>query len=224
MIAHVLNSLLSVPAVQSVTILAQQTEALMQDAGLAPFFSDARVETARSADGIASSIAALIEKGNVRWPVLVTTADHPLLDPAILGYFMAESEDCDVAVGLVSCAIVKDVADPQQRTWLRFRDDAVSGANLFALRSPAVTSALHYWSSLERHRKKPWRMAARLGPALLLQVLLRRLSLNAAFERAGQRLGVRAKAVRLPFAHAAIDVDKLTDHAQVEAIINSRRA
>lgn len=224
MIAYVLDSLLSVPAVHAITVLAQQPDVLMQDSRLAPFLGDPRVTTARSGDGIASSIAALVDDERLRWPVLVTTADHPLLDPAVLGHFMAESEDCDVAVGLVSRDVVKDLADPRHRTWLRFRDDAVSGANLFALRSPAVMSALRYWSALERHRKKPWRMAAKLGPALLLQVMLGRLSLDAAFDRAGQRLGVHARAIRLPFAHAAIDVDKLADHAQVEAIIHNRRA
>jgi hypothetical protein len=95
----------------------------------------------------------------------------------------------------------------------------VTGANLFALNSRAVFPALSYWRSLESDRKKPWRMAWKLGPSLLLSFLLRRLSLIEAFGAAGRKLGVKARPVRIPFAHAGVDVDKLADHSLVEGML-----
>lgn len=223
MIAHVLENLLSVPAVASVTILSQDPERIMSHADILPLLKDGRVSGAKSTDGIANSVASHLETLDQPWPVLLTTADHPLLDRPMIEHFMSESRQSEVAVGLVSRSTLSRIADPTKRTWLKFRDDAVSGANLFALRSPAVMEALRYWSSLERHRKQPWRMAAKLGPALLFNVLLRRLTLDEAFDRAGARLNVQAKAVRLPFPLAAVDVDKVSDHAQVETILAQRR-
>lgn len=223
MIAHVLDTLLAVPAVGSITVLAQDPQTICDHPQLRNHFANSRLTIAGSTDGIASSIAHHISTDAQPWPVLVTTADHPLLSVAMLDHFMTCSAECDIAIGLVSKATLAEESDPAQRTWLKFRDDAVSGANLFALRSPAVMEALRYWASLERHRKKPWRMAARLGPSLLFDVLLRRLSLDQAFDRAGQRLGVKAKAVRLPFPLAAVDVDKLSDHSEVEMILAKRQ-
>lgn len=224
MIKHVIENLLSVDTVTSVTVMAQDPEPIRQHPDLQGVFANPRLRVACSTDGIAGSIAGLIANEGQPWPILVTTADHPLLDRPMIEHFLSESAQIDVAVGLVSRETLATVADTSQRTWLSFRDDAVSGANLFALNSPAVIEALHYWSALERHRKRPWRMAAKLGPSLLFNVLLRRLSLDEAFDRAGARLGVRAKAVRLPFPLAAVDVDKLSDHSEVEAILTRRGA
>lgn len=224
MISHVLDNLLAVEAVASVTVLAQDCGPIAAHPRLSVTLADERITTAQSSDGIACSIAALIEERKLEWPILITTADHPLLSTAMIVHFLAASVDCDLSVGLVSRQVAERVTDPSKRTWLLFRDDAVSGANLFALKSDAVLPALRYWSSLERHRKRPWRMAAKLGPILLLQVILRQLTLDSAFAKAGERLGVKARAIRLPFPYAAVDVDKIADHAEVDAVLSSRKS
>ena len=44
-----------------------------------------------------------------------------------------------------------------------------------------------------------------------------------ALDRAGRRLGISARLVAMPYAEAAIDVDKPGDHADAEAILAARR-
>ena len=51
-----------------------------------------------------------------------------------------------------------------ERTWLRFRGGAYSGANLFAFGSAKAATAVELWRSVEQDRKKGWRMIAALGP------------------------------------------------------------
>jgi GTP:adenosylcobinamide-phosphate guanylyltransferase len=154
-------------------------------------------------------------------PVLLTTADHPLLDEEILDAFLegAEASEADVAVGLVRQQRLQEAFPDSQRTYLRFRGGGVSGANLFALRTPAARRAVEFWRQVEQHRKQPWRLVSAFGGVTLLLFALRLLSLEAGFQRASRVLGVSARPIALPFARAAIDVDRPADLELVERIL-----
>ena len=57
------------------------------------------------------------------------------------------------------------------------------------------------------------------GPTLLVAYLLRLCTLDQAMALASRRLGLRAVAVQIPIAEAAIDVDKPADLDLVESIL-----
>jgi GTP:adenosylcobinamide-phosphate guanylyltransferase len=159
-----------------------------------------------------------------RRPTLLTTADHALLDAPILDAFLRGAEDsgADIAVGFVEERRLKAAYPQSQRTYLHFRGGAYSGANLFALQTPAARRAIEFWRQIEQHRKRPWRLVSAFGFSTLVRFALRRLSLDEGFERASEVLGLRARPVLLPFPHAAIDVDKPADLALVERILRDR--
>jgi GTP:adenosylcobinamide-phosphate guanylyltransferase len=219
MLAHVLATLLDHPKVGDIHILAQNPKLLFDHPALAPHCDNPRLHFVQSGNGIASSLAAVLRMPPLDWPILVTTADHVLLDGAMIDWFMTQSGSADVAVGVVNRAVAAADGLDKDRTWLKFRDVQVTGANLFALKSEEVFAALEYWSGLEQHRKRPWRMALQFGPGLLLAVLLRRLTLARAVEAVGRKLGVRARAVQIPYARAGVDVDKVADHLLVERLL-----
>ncbi len=104
---------------------------------------------------------------------------------------------------------------------MRFRGEAWTGANLFALRAVNARKALIAWSEVERDRKKALKLVWHFGPVLALLALARLITLAGAMRIAGRRLGFKAKPIALPFAEAGIDVDKPSDHALVETILNS---
>ena len=110
-----------------------------------------------------------------------------------------------------------------KRTWLGFRGGAYTGANLFALNSPEVMSAIELWRSVEQDRKKAWRVMALLGPAVLAGAALRLLSLDQVLARLGRKLGLSIRAVRLTNPLAGVDVDKPEDHALAEAILRGEK-
>jgi hypothetical protein len=62
------------------------------------------------------------------------------------------------------------------------------------------------------------------GPLLALRALTRTITLEGALKRLEGRLGLAARAVVLPFADAAVDVDKPADLALAEAIFAQRAA
>lgn len=146
-------------------------------------------------------------------PVLVTTADHALLDHSTLDHFLdvAASEAAEVAVGLVEEPVIRARFPETERTYLRIGSRRFSGANLFLLQPPGGRRAIEFWRRAETHRKRPWRLVAEFGVGLLLAWALGRLEIDEAFARGSPRLGARARPVLLPFAEAAVDVDKPSD-------------
>ena len=179
-------------------------------------------EVAGSQGTIAATILALCENPATEWPLLVTTADHALLDTATVDEFCNAAAGADIAIGVVERAALMRRLPGTRRTWVKFRGGAYTGANLFALRSPAVAPALHLWRLVEQDRKKGWRLLLMFGPATLLGAGLRLLTLDNVLARAGRKLGLTIKAVRLSNPLAGVDVDKSDDHALAEAILDGR--
>ncbi len=175
---------------------------------------------------VLEGLAALAPDGG---PMLVTTGDHPLLTPAMVGFFCdrALASGADLLVGLAGAGDIRaglaarGIPMPR-RTWLRFRDERYSGCNLFAVMTPRGLEAVRFWRRVEAERKRPWRIMRAFGTGSLLLYLTGRLTLAQAFARASAGLELRAEAVVLPFAEAAIDVDSPADFALAERLLRAR--
>ena len=156
--------------------------------------------------------------------VIVTTADHALLTPKIIDHFAAcaDQSDADLTVGVLAESVLQATYPSTTRTYLRFRDGGYSGANLFAFRTPQALRAAEFWVRAEAFRKQPWRLASTFGPTTLLLFALRRLDLEQALDRASGAIGCRIRAVPLPFAEAAIAVDRPSDLDLVSEILAAR--
>ena len=216
MVRRPVKALLASNCVGQVIVLSQQPERLRE-----ALPDDARIEMGESGATIATTLRSLCDDPGTPWPLIITTADHALLEPAMVEEMCAASHDVDVAVGVVERKALMRRLPNTRRTWIRFRGGAYTGANLFALRSPAVAPAIELWRAVEQDRKKGWRIVSAIGPGTLVGAALRLLSLNGALDRAGKRVGLTIKAVRLE-PLAGIDVDKPDDHALVEDIIAGR--
>lgn len=153
-------------------------------------------------------------------PVLLTTADHALLTPAMVDYFCSQSQasGCDLVVGLAPYEQVVAAYPGVRRTVLKFRDGAYCGCNLFAFMTPRARRMAEFWRGVESQRKKPWRVIGVLGWMAVLRYLLGRLSLTEGLERISRRLNIRAGAVIMPFPEAAIDVDTVDDWRLVQRL------
>lgn len=222
MLSRVAKTLLAAPSIERVVIVAQQPDALFTG-DCAWIASEPRISTSPSTAGIATSVAAIAGTATAPWPVLLTTADHPLLRVEMIEAMIAGIGDAEVAVGVVGQSTLLAAYPGNRRTWLRFRGEAWTGANLFALRTANAGKALMAWSEVERDRKKALKLVWHFGPVLALLALTRLITLAGAMRIAGRRLGFRARPIALPFAEAGIDVDKPSDHALVELILNPPR-
>jgi GTP:adenosylcobinamide-phosphate guanylyltransferase len=158
-------------------------------------------------------------------PVLLTTADHALLDARMIDYFCtrARNTGCDVVAGLARHEMVTKAYPQTRRTATRLQDDSYCGCNLFAFLTPRARRAADFWRQVENQRKNPLRVIRVLGAMAVLRYLLGKLTLADALDRMSQRLGFRACAVDMPFAEAAIDVDSVADLELVEKLVSKRR-
>lgn len=153
-------------------------------------------------------------------PLLVTTVDHALLQPEWVSEFLAKAPaDADIAILLAPEAVVRAAAPETKRTYWRFKDGGYSGCNLFLLRNDTALHAVDFWRKAEALRKQPWRIAALLGPVMLVRYALGLMTLDETLERLGRAAGVRAVAVRSSYGLAAVDVDKPEDLDLVRSIV-----
>lgn len=171
-----------------------------------------------------SALAAIVSAG--QYPVLVTTGDHPLLTPAMLGHFMGEAEagKADVLAALATGVTIRAAYPETRRTYFKLGGTEVSGCNLFAVMNPKGLRLVEAWREIEKNRKKPLKLVAAFGIVPLLEYLLGRLTPERAFARVSQRLGIAVRPVFMPFAEAAIDVDKPDDLKLAEKILRGREA
>jgi GTP:adenosylcobinamide-phosphate guanylyltransferase len=220
MLARVLATLRAHPAITRIAVSIED-EALVRQA-IGPLPDDVFVIPSKSS--AAASAAAVLESGALAHPVLLTTADHVLLDAAMLDHFFAQSSvtSADLTVGLARAETILAAYPGTRRTFLRFGPDRVSGCNLFGLMTTRAQQAITFWQAVERNRKRPWRLVAAFGVTPLIRYGLGRLDLETAFHLGSQRLGLDARPLIMPFAEAAIDVDKPDDKALCEIILQSR--
>jgi GTP:adenosylcobinamide-phosphate guanylyltransferase len=222
MLARVLATLRAHPAIARIAVSIED-EALVEQA-IGPLPEGVFVIPSRS--NAAASAAAVLESGALAHPVLLTTADHVLLDAAMLDHFFAQSTalSADLTVGLARAETILAAYPETRRTFLRFGPDRVSGCNLFGLMTPQALRAITFWQSVEHSRKRPWRLVGAFGAGPLIRYGLGRLDLETAFRLGSQRLGLDARPVIMPFAEAAIDVDKPDDKALCENFLQARMA
>ena len=210
-------ALLASSRIAEVRVLAQQPERIA-----AVLRANPKLTVDHSRSTIAASLEAICNDPTIGWPVLVTTADHALLDAAMIDDFCSRADGADIAVAVVERRALLQRLPPSRRTWIKLKGGAYSGANLFLLSSSKVVPAIALWRGVEQDRKKGLRLLLAMGPMLFLGAVLRTLTLDEAARRIGRKLGLDIRAVVMANPLAAVDVDKPDDHALVEALLKER--
>lgn len=220
MLARVVEALAQVPAIGRITIAIEAPELVEAAAILAPWRESGRLGVLRAAESPAATVVRALDSIEGAPPLFVTTADHALLTPDMVRHFLDHvPAAADVAAGIATDRTIQAAYPDTRRTYLRFRDIAFSGCNLFLFRTGRARNVADLWRQVERHRKRPWRMVAMLGLGNLIGFLLGRLTLQDALARMSAKTEARLAAVDMPFAEAAIDVDKPADLELVRAIL-----
>ena len=225
MLLRVLRCLLGRPSIERVLINIDAPQLLDEIPEIVALREQGRVEILRSTDSPSLSVMESLDHAGLDdGPVLVTTADHALLDDEMLDAFFETSHttNADLTFALVPRTTILTRFPEAQRTYLPFRDESYSGANLFYFRTPNARRAASFWRRVENDRKKPWRIARAFGITTLVLFVLRRLDLTEGMARASKIIGAKITAVPLAIAEAAVDVDKLADLELVRRILSER--
>ena len=155
------------------------------------------------------------------WPIVLTTGDHALLRAQTIDGFCtaAAAQDADLTVGLAPHRMVAERFPGLKRTRLRFAGGAYCGTNLFYLHSAKATRAIAFWVGVQADRKRPWRIARRLGWPALASYACGRLSVDGALAALSRLTDCTLGWVTVTDPLAAIDVDSAADLAIAERIL-----
>ncbi|UCG72945.1 MAG: nucleotidyltransferase family protein [Chromatiales bacterium] len=145
--------------------------------------------------------------------ILLTTADHPLLTPAMVAELLATGDGPtgDVTAGLVRHSDVMASYPTARCTALRFAGEAYCGTNLFLFRTARGRRLMTEWQRVEQARKTPWRVVGILGPVAVAGYLTGLLSLPRALRLLSKRTQLAIDTRLLSDARAALDVDTVGD-------------
>ena len=214
MVHRPVRALMETKSIGKILVLSQSPDRL---AAVLP--KSRKIKLQESQGTIAETLENLILKRVANFPMLVTTADHALLDAKMIAEFIGNAEGADLALGVVERTSLLKRLPQSKRTWIPFRGGAYSGANLFAFGSIKALAAIEQWRSVEQDRKRGWRVLSILGPALLFGALLRLRTIDQTAAAMARKLGMTARIIVMSNPLAAVDVDKPVDHAIVEAIL-----
>lgn len=204
-------------------VISALSEAGLKDSLYISGYSGSDLKQVSNGEGPADSVALGLQEID-QYPCIVTTCDHALLTAEMVHSFVrgAEQAGTDICVGLATETTIQAEYPETKRTYLRFADEAVSGCNLFYIANADGLKAIAFWQSVQHLRKNPLKLAKKVGVGIGLKYAAGRLSLKGAFDYAADRIGITAAPVLMPFAEAAIDVDKPSDLELVEAILKVR--
>jgi len=224
MLRRVLNALQQSRAVFKIVLAGPEADELAMDKPLSELVASDEISWRAPEASPSASAFQTMQSLEPDTPVLLTTTDHPLLTREIVDAFTRQSlvDDVDVTVGLAPHALITEAYPGIKKTVFRFSDGDFCGCNLFAFLTPEGRQAASFWRKIEQQRKKPLILIGLLGWWMVLRYRLGMLSLEEALAKLGKRLGLRMRAVILPYANAAIDVDSIADLALVNGFLAAR--
>ena len=224
MIDYVLDAVEGAETVGDVYVIANQVKDIEQ--GLIK--AGRNVKRTRFLEGGASpvnSVLKTIKTLKPAFPVLVLTADNPLLNADVINDFCRKAErtdGADIAVALAQMSRLKSEFPAARRTFIKLKGEGYSGCNLFALMTPTALNAARFWLKVESDRKKSFSMIASFGFGTLLRVVTRTITLDEALIKASRALGAVVRAVMVDEVRVAIDVDKPEQAEQVRKILKEK--
>lgn len=158
-------------------------------------------------------------------PILVCTSDIPMLTPQAVQTFLAASEKipAEFHYPVIEREDVEKQFPGNRRTYVRLRDGTFTGGNFLLLHPGAARRAIGVAEGLVALRKKPWRLGLMVGIGFVVRLLLGQATVGEAERRFSRLLGVKGRAVRLPYPEVGVDVDHPGDVPYCEREIERRR-
>ena len=155
--------------------------------------------------------------------VLVVASDMPVLTPEIVEDFVARLSalDADVVYGCVEKSTHLRRFPDVPHTWARMRDGTFCGGGIVGIKPRALPMLERFIERLGAARKQPFRLASLFGWDMLARFTLGRLSIAAAEARASKILGAPVRALVSPYPETAVNVDRVSDVALAEHLIQS---
>ncbi len=172
---------------------------------------------------IKRGLTVVNEGGHGERFALLASGDIPAITPEIVDWRVRGALEigADINYAVVTKETMEARFPNSQRSYVRLRDMLVCGGDLNVL-STALIGKDELWDRLIQARKSAWRQVSLLGYDLLLQFLLRRISLEGAGMKVSTRLGLHGVGTVSPYAEVAMDIDKPAHLEAIEQAMQNR--
>ncbi len=142
--------------------------------------------------------------------VLIVSSDIPTLKSEMVDWLVdtcMETKD-DLYYGVCPKDVMEARFPGSKRTYTHLKDMDVCGADINLTHVRMATEHLDMWESLIGSRKSPLKQAGIIGFGTLFALFTRRLTLEDAVKRVGDRIGIKGRAIVWPYAEPCMDIDK----------------
>lgn len=177
-------------------------------------------------ENIRSGIFKIQELNPSTRQVLVVSSDIPAITAEMVDWLVqtVETSDHDLYYNVIDRETMETRFPGSKRTYTKLRGVELCGGDMNAVKAAVASENDALWRRIIDSRKNPLKQAALLGFDTMLLVLFRLIDVDGAVRRASQRMGIRARAIRCPYAEIGMDVDKPHQLALMREDLKKRAA
>ena len=175
-------------------------------------------------DNIHFGVEKIVKKSANDETIMVVSGDIPALTSEMVDWLGAQIEvdSYDIYYSTVTRQVMETSFPGSNRSYVHFKDIEVCGGDINIINSRVFNQANDLWKRLSESRKSPMKQAALIGFSTLILVLLKAITLDGAAKRICRKLKIRGKALRVPYAEMAMDVDKLHQLEIMKAFLSEK--
>lgn len=218
-IARVLETIERTLPGSPIILSADDFAAVATDESVARLHSEGRLTHAQAQGDIASSV--IEASRSAEFPLLITTADNPLLTAEAIERLIAEGEKTDAeAIIVVTRREAIEAAHPGGKNrYYRLRDGEFSNCNLFWIGNRAALAAAQPFAKGGQFLKVKGRLLQTFGLLNFLRYRTRLWTVEQLLRSVSRRLKVRIRPLVLDDGRLAIDVDDERSLQMVEELL-----
>jgi molybdopterin-guanine dinucleotide biosynthesis protein A len=215
LVARVLSALRASPSIGRIVVVAPPS---VRDHPAIAIADELRPDGARITESLRSGLSGFPPDDDV----LVVASDLPILTVAAVEDFVARVSalDADIVYGCVEKRIHVARFPQVPHTWARLREGTFCGGGIVSIKPRALPQLERFIERLGAARKYPLRLASLFGWDVLARYAAGRLAIADAEARATRILGAPVRALVSPFPETGVNVDRVTDIALAEALVN----
>lgn len=212
-LANICRCLLAAPGIGRVLLLAPEEMPLPAVGG---------VERAPYSGRIVADIFGALEGEADCEYCLYAAGDLPLLTPEAVAAVQNEGlgQPVDFVYPVADVDGLKRSYPQARKTSVRLGGRLITGGNVFYLRTKWLLELRPLAEEMVARRKNPLALARMFGPLFLLRVLLGAADLPYLEQQLGRVMRGRLKAALLPYPELALDLDKPSDLALFEDVLD----
>jgi GTP:adenosylcobinamide-phosphate guanylyltransferase len=141
---------------------------------------------------------------------LIVSSDIPALTPESVDWVAntALQTDHDAYYNVIERQVMEKRFPGSKRTYTRLKGAEVCGGDMNVARTNLATGKDELWQRIIDSRKNAFKQASLLGFDLLFLLLIRQVTIEQAEKKVSQRIGLKGKVLRCPYAEVGMDIDK----------------